>query len=358
MKGERGQQRARELHALVAKHGSILEAQRAYGISWGYARQLYHKAITALGMPDVRSSEASLALKPNNDAPKPLGEIKFPDVMEDDIPVAEIIKINAKRAEKRLAAAAAKREQMIEIKNAVPCVVAFMGDPHVDDDGCDWPLLMQHIEMLNRPHVYAVNVGDTTNNWTGRLMRLYAEQETSRKTARKLARWLLTESGVKWLVWVMGNHDAWESGSDILRLMNTTGIVMDDWSAKFGVRWQNGVEVPFWVSHDFPGTSQWNRMHGLMKTAMMRGGAAVYAAGHRHVSGLHWEPLEDRGAYWALRSKGYKALDSHAVRLGYGNTDDGQTTAVVIDPREKDPREMIQGFKSLKAAIAYRDAIA
>jgi hypothetical protein len=349
--------RAIELHAVVADKGSIQAAQKFLGMSWSSAQQLYQKAITVLGLPDVRSSKPSLGKSPKTVNPAP--EIKFPAVPEDDIPISEIIRLNTRRAEKRIAAAAAKREQTITIGNAEPCAIAFVGDPHLDDDGCDWPLLMRHIEMMQRPHVYAVNVGDTTNNWTGRLMRLYAEQETSRKTARKLAKWFLTESGVKWLVWVMGNHDAWESGSDILRLMNTTGIVMDDWSARFSVQWANGLEVPFWVAHDFPGTSQWNRMHGLMKAAMMRGGAAVYAAGHRLVSGLHWEPLEDKdAAYWALRSKGYKALDSHAVRIGYGHTDDGQTTAVVVNPREKDPREVVQGFKSLTAAIAYRDAIA
>lgn len=336
--------------AEVKRRYEVIERHKASGVhNW----LSMAAAELGIGFETLRSFVARRANR--QDEPK----ITFPEPLDDDLPVTDLIRMAAKRAEKRLAAAAAKQDQVIALGTEAPTVIAFMGDPHVDDDGCDWPLLLDHIELLKRPGVYAVNVGDTTNNWTGRLMRLYAEQETSRKTARKMAKWLLTESGVRWLVWVMGNHDAWESGSDLLRLMNTTGIVMDDWSAKFRVRWANGVEVPFWVAHDFPGHSQWNRMHGLMKTAMMRGGAAVYAAGHRHVAGLHWEPLEDQGAsFWALRSKGYKALDSHAVRLGYGSTDDGQTTAVVIDPRTKDSRELVQGFKSLRAAIDYRDAIA
>lgn len=98
-------------------------------------------------------------------------------------------------------------------------------------------------------------------------------------------------------------------------------------------------------------------MHGLMKAAMMRGGAAVYAAGHRHTSGVHWEPLEDRdGSFWALRSKGYKQVDHYAATRGYGSTNEGQTTAVVIDPRGSAPT--VQGFRCLEAAIVYRDALA
>lgn len=285
-------------------------------------------------------------------------DVVYPQHEPDDIPVERLIEIAAERSRKKLKAEAAKRDQTIHIKHSEPTVVAFIGDPHLDDDGCDWDRLLADIALLRQPNVYAVNVGDTTNNWVGRLMRLYANQEASRKTARRYARWLLEGAGVRWLAWVMGNHDDWESGADILRLMNGQGIIMDDWSSRFTVQWSNGARVPFWVAHDFPGSSQWNRMHALMKAAMMRGGASVLAAGHRHTPGLHWEPLEDKDAsYWALRSKGYKAIDSHAVRLGHGRVEEGHTTAVVVDPRVSDLRDAITGFKSLRAAVKFREAL-
>jgi hypothetical protein len=34
-------------------------------------------------------------------------------------------------------------------------------------------------------------VGDTTNNWTGRLARLYADQSTSAAQAWRIAEWLV-----------------------------------------------------------------------------------------------------------------------------------------------------------------------
>lgn len=286
-------------------------------------------------------------------------EITYPTLPEDDIPTLEIINMMKTRHLKRKGAEESRRQQVIRLNHSEPVVIALVGDPHLDDDGCDWTRLEADIELMNRPYVYAVNVGDTTNNWTGKLMRLFAHQETSQKTARKLAKWFLTESGIKWLVWVLGNHDEWESGGTILRLMNTTGIVMEDWSARFRLGFKNGIEVPFWVAHDFPGHSQWNKMHGLMKAAMMRGGAGVYAAGHRHDPAIHWEPIPDQEAsFWALRSRGYKIIDHYATVRGYPSHDDGHTTAVVIDPREKNGYNLITGFKDLRNAVIFRDALA
>lgn len=326
---------------IVEQAGSISAAARETGMS----RSAIRNRLNALGL--------------KNSKPVEVPEITYPPELDDDIGIDEIIALMSKRFSKRQAAATARKSQVITLNHSEPIVVGFVGDPHLDDDGCDWPLLLEHIELFKQPRVYGVNVGDTTNNWVGNLMRLFAGQETSQKTARKLAKWFLSESGIKWLVWVMGNHDEWNSGADILRLMNTTGIVMEDWSARFRVGFANGVEVPFWVAHDFPGHSMWNKMHGLMKAAMMRGGAGVYAAGHRHISAVHWEPIEDQdAAFWAFRSKGYKVIDSHATRLGYGTTNDGHTTAVVIDPRATNGKDLLQGFKDLRAAVIYRDALA
>lgn len=311
-------------------------------------------AASALGLPRT-TLRNRLKLVPTAEDK---AEIHYPEELDDDIDVGEIIQIQARRFAKRKAAHEAKKHQTITLNHSDPIVVAFVGDPHLDDDGCDWPRLLDHIELFKRPRVYGVNVGDTTNNWCGRLARLFANQETSQKTARKLAKWFLAESGVKWLAWVLGNHDAWGDGSDILRLMNTTGVTMDDWAARFRVRFANGCEVPMWVAHDFPGHSQWNNLHGPMKAALMRGGAGVYACGHKHSAAMHWEPLQDHdAAFWAMRSRGYKVIDHYAEQLGYGSQNDGHTTAVVINPMASGA-DLIHGFKDLRSAVIFRDALA
>lgn len=311
-------------------------------------------AARSLGIP-VSTLKARLDGKNNPEVTTKT--VTYPVHPDDDIPAGELIEIMTRRAEKRLANAASRRWQAIKVHTSDPIVLAFVGDPHLDDDGCDWPTLRKHIELMKLPGVYSVNVGDSSNNWSGRLAHLYAKQETSVKTARKLIKWFLHESGIAWLVWVMGNHDEWASGSDIIRLMNTNAIVMEDWSAKFTVEFGNGAAVPVWVAHDFPGHSQWNKLHGPMKAAAMRGGAGIYACGHKHVAAMHWEPIEDHGgSFIVLRAKGYKQLDSYAVRIGHDPTDEGQTMAVVIDPRGETPA--LEAFKCLRAAVTYRNAIA
>lgn len=297
-----------------------------------------------------------IAMQPTEPAPKIVTPSLVPD---DDIPVEEIIEIMAKRARKRFENHEARDWRKIAVEAREPVVIAFMGDPHIDDDGCNVPLLQEHVALLKRPGVYAVNVGDTTNNWTGRLMRLYAHQETSRKTARRLAKWLMAESGVTWLAWIMGNHDEWESGADILRLMNTSGIVMEDWQARITVTFPTGLEVPIWIAHDFKGHSQFNKLHGAMRTARERRGAAIYVCGHRHDWAVHHEEIPDTGeTFWTLRARGYKFLDDYSRRLGFASSRYGATVAAVIDPREtENPMAAIQCFADLETAIRYRDAL-
>jgi hypothetical protein len=56
--------------------------------------------------------------------------------------------------------------------------------PHVDDNGCNWPLLKHHAELCRTtPGLYAINLGDSSHNWTDRLIKLYAQQDWSVKTA-------------------------------------------------------------------------------------------------------------------------------------------------------------------------------
>jgi len=58
----------------------------------------------------------------------------------------------------------------------------IFGDPHLDDNYCNWDVLTEHIDIAaSHPRIFGMNIGDSHNNWVGRLMRLYAEQDTSRK---------------------------------------------------------------------------------------------------------------------------------------------------------------------------------
>ena len=252
----------------------------------------------------------------------------------DDIEMPEIIDIMKRRFALRHEHVAAKRWRRFNVPTDGPYALMLFGDPHIDDDGCNWSLLTDHCELAARTkHLYAVSVGDVTNNWVGRLSRLYAEQETSVSTARKLIKWLLAESGVPWWLWIHGNHDAWADGIPIIEGMNSNHIVMEDWQAKVTLVSPNGHEQRMWVAHNFPGTSQWNKLHGAQKAAQMKDWAHLYVAGHHHNWALHQEEHDHRNfVYWLARVRGFKFHDSYADHLGFGEQAYGASMIAVIDP--------------------------
>ena len=284
-------------------------------------------------------------------------KVQFPPTVDDDIPTREIIDMMKKRYNKKVAFAERKKWLPINMPDDGPCALGIVGDPHVDDDGCNWPLLDKHCDIMRETEgFYAMNIGDTTNNWTGRLMRLFADQNTSQDTARKLAKWLLTESGVSWLVWLIGNHDAWNDGAAILKLMNenlgTEAIEMHDWEAQFKMVFPNKNEVRIDARHDFKGHSMWAGDHGMRRAAhgMAADWAHIYCAGHKHNWSIHKEESAHRDfTYWLVRARGYKFVDSHASHHGHASQKYGATVTAVIDPSKKDST-FIQCYEDVEEA--------
>lgn len=252
----------------------------------------------------------------------------------EDIDTAEIIGLMSKRFEKRHAHITAKRWRRFNVPTDGPYALMLWGDPHLDDDGCNWPLLTDHQELAAATkHLYSISVGDVHNNWVGRLTKLYADQETSKKTAHKLIKWFLAESGIPWFMFVHGNHDAWNDGIGLIEAMNVNNVVMEDWQAKVTLASPNGHDLRLWVAHNFPGTSQWNKLHGAQKAAQMKDWAHLYVAGHHHNWALHQEEHDHRSfVYWLARVRGYKFMDTYADHLGFGEQRYGSSIVCVVDP--------------------------
>uniref|UniRef100_UPI0035C78F10 hypothetical protein n=1 Tax=Palleronia sp. TaxID=1940284 RepID=UPI0035C78F10 len=105
-----------------------------------------------------------------------------------------------------------EREKIVPIRVNIdgPIGIGFIGDPHVDDDGTDIAQVFEHARLFDgrNPGLFAGNIGDITNNWAGRLARLWADQSTSAAEARALATEYLQM--VNWLFFIAGNHDCWQ----------------------------------------------------------------------------------------------------------------------------------------------------
>lgn len=300
----------------VREHGSQLAASEALGIPRGTLQGRLREG--------VRRQLAPIIV-PTGDA--------LPD---RSLPIEDIIAHRERAFEARHAHKKAKLWRRFSVPTRGPYALMFFGDPHLDDDGCNLSLFKAHAELsATTPHLYAVNIGDTTNNWTGRLARLWADQDTSAETARQIARHYLVDSGIPWFLWLHGNHDLWDGpvGKEFFSGVCPEFVAMEDWQAKVTLVSPNGHELRLWAQHNFKGSSIWNNMHGLERAAQMQDWAHIYVSGHHHDAGYRQgENPFRRFVYNLLRVRGYKFDDSYADHHGFGEYQHGAAAVAVIDP--------------------------
>jgi hypothetical protein len=281
-------------------------------------------------------------------------EIEFPNLPSSEPTAEELITQACKRFESHQRARDARRWMEIKVKSNKPIGICFMGDPHVDNPGCNWPQLKRDISILeNTDGMYAVNIGDLTDNWVGRLIRLYADQEMSKKQAWKLAKYLIRDAKIKWLCHILGNHDMWNDGPYLIKANAHPTVPVEEWQSRFQVVFPNDARIRVHVAHDFPGTSIWNSMHGPKRASMLWEEADIFACGHKH----NWEIQEGENAnrdyvYWLIRARGYKAIDHYADQRGYGSQKYGSSIVAIVDPSSKGPSK-IRCIPDLEEAAEY-----
>lgn len=233
-------------------------------------------------------------------------------------------------------------ESPVTVTEEGPIAIVHLGDPHLDDDGCDMPLLRHHIDVIRKtPGMMAACIGDVTNNWAGGLTRLWANQSTTSNEAWRLAEWLITS--VEWAYFVLGNHDAWTGpGSGCLPyLMRETTIGA---SGPHDVRirldgpgWTSPVRI--WARHSWPGISLWHPLHGQIRAAKIGGYPAdLLVGGHIHTWGYHLEELPGGHVSHCIQVGSYKRIDDYSIALGHRPPENGACCVTIVDPRvEKGP---------------------
>ena len=217
---------------------------------------------------------------------------------------------------------------------AKPVAILHLGDPHLDDDGCDLPLLREHITLCSRAKgVYAGNIGDTTNNWVGRLEKLYAKQSSTLDDAIALAEWLC--KSMEWAYFVIGNHDSWNQGSYILKLLlrQTRVWTTVGHECRLSLRFDNGAIVNICARHDHKGRSMYHSTHGALKAHIFGDRwADLHISGHTHQWGMMHIETEDGKPRWAIRVRGYKRMDDFAEEKGFYEHRHGSACLTVINP--------------------------
>lgn len=318
--------RATMQRALDAYHsvGTQMGAARALGIPRPTLQNMLRAAKKEGMKPSIRSDEFYTA-----------------KLTDETLPVEAIIE---RRKQQYSHLRKAKEERIlipVQVKLDGPIAISHFGDPHIDDDGTDIAKIEQHVAIINRtPGMFAANIGDTLNNWTGRLARLYSEQSTSAAEAWQLGEWFLRS--MRWLYVLGGNHGAWSGAGDPVKwILHNCAGVFDNFSVRLDLRFPNGRGVRVNARHDFAGHSMWNTVHGALKAATMGWRDHILTCGHLHTSG--YAVLKDPATgliSHAVRVSSYKTFDRYAHEKGLPNQDIFCNAVTIIDPRyaDDDPR--------------------
>lgn len=316
--------------------GKHLTAEERAEIEREWASGRYESAAALARAKDWdRGTVQRIALAMREGEVKPIDLPKFVTDGDEDEPIDDLIARRRKAFERKNKAAQARRWFEIGVKETKPYGILWFGDPHLDNEGCNWPLLERHIEVARQPGVYGGNIGDSTDNWpwTGRLAKLWAETDISDKSAKKLAEWFMFDAGVRWLVWLLGNHDVWNGGGDFYKRLGAYAVPVIDWRAQFVLTHANGPSVRIDAAHGRKGSSIYNPSHGTIRAAKFNEQADLFVTGHIHSFGLtHFEDADRRQTSWLAQVRGFKWHDSHALVNGFAEYQNGASILSVIDP--------------------------
>jgi len=274
------------------------------------------------------------------------GDYEFTALPDDDVPIEELIAQRKRKFQHKREHEEASKLIPIKVKMDGAIGILHFGDPHVDDDGCDIEAIERHTDLVNRTEgLFAANVGDTTNNWCGRLARLYADQTTSAAQAWKIAEWFINRCN--WLYMIGGNHDLWSGSGDPLRwIAKQQDALYKSSEARLALRFPNGLEVRVNARHDHSGSSIWNPAHGPMKAALMGTRDHLYVAGHKHESA--YSVLKDAISgitMHACKVASYKIYDRYAKERGFRDNCLSPCALTTINPAlPADHPDLIKAF--------------
>ncbi len=370
---QRVRQQAAEIEALRDQGMSDEDVAEKLGIHVAtlYRRLQYKREMTDTSAAKVKSD--SLPNFHRWDVPEnehvDFSDLDFDDNYDEfDMPIEELIEARRERFKRYDGKRKKKHIRDIGVNIKGPIAITHFGDPHVDDDGCNWPKLLRCVEVVSQtPGMFAGNIGDTTNNWVGRLQRLWAHQSTTLDEAVRLGHWLF--HSVPWLYCVLGNHDKWNNGAQLLHYL-TKGARIAAFchnTARINLTFPKGNPIRIVARHDFKGSSIWNRAHGPMRESKLNPWGDIYISGHRHIWVSHHEEGTDGKPRWSLIVRGFKYHDEYAEDCGFYEHEHGEACTTIIDPTNPSPMERIKvvwdvdeaadmlNWKRAKAGLSRQD---
>lgn len=304
--------------------------------------------LRGLGVPPLTAGG-----RPLPDAPRSTGDaFRLPSLPSEALPIHELIAHRKRVAVRKIEASKARELIRVPVKIHGPIALVAIGDPHVDDDGCDWTRLERDMQTIGRTDaMFAVHVGDLTNNWGGRLTHLWAQQSTSAQEAVALAKHLFELAPP--LVFVGGNHDSMPG--PLQHALDDTIVAKSGLSGDAGVRvefaFPGGRTMRMHVRHDFPGRSMYSTTHGMRRELREGYRDHLLIAGHLHCDEAAIVPVETEGIVATLvRVSGYKIADHYAQVHRFVSKRMAPSVAVIVNPAATAPADMLKLWWDLDEA--------
>ena len=249
----------------------------------------------------------------------------------------------------------------IAIHETGPVGILHFGDPHLDDPGCDFDLLADEVELVERtPGLFAGVLGDLQNNWVGRLAKLHAKQDVTSEQAWALVEEMIRRLSPRLLYLVAGNHDLWSAdGGDPLKwVMRPHPAAHAASQLRIRFHFPNGTEVRLNARHDWPGGSQFNPAFGQGKAAFMGLGDHIVMSGHRHNSGYmtYFNPHNGVLSH-CVQVGSYKISDDFARERGFLRNNLTPSVLTIIDPAASSEAERVLVFPSVRQGVKVLNAL-
>lgn len=235
-----------------------------------------------------------------------------------------------------------------------PFRLKLFGDPHLDDDGCDYELFERHwLEMDATAGVYGVCIGDWFNNWTKSLAHLWKESGDP-SDAWVLFEHLMEQRGEALIGGCSGNHDDWTHApaDPIDMLMKRHGVRYRRGAIRllldFG---QNSYTIA--LRHKWHGNSMYSAAHGLKKAALFGWNDDLMVGGHIHQDEPRMHVHPDTGAISRLcQISAFKRFDEYADTHGFMSNAFSPVWDLVINPyrSRSDPERTVVMWDSEAAA--------
>jgi transposase-like protein len=253
------------------------------------------------------------------------------------------------------------RKPVMTVLTAEPYRLKVFGDPHLDNDGCNFELFEKHwLEMSSERRIYGVCVGDWFDNWLKALSHLFKEHSNPASDAWLLLEYLMEQRGEALIAACSGNHDDWSHGpvDPVDLLMKRHGVLYRKGAIRVAVH-HEGCDPMFWaIRHKWRGKSMYSAAHWAAAHANIAWRDDLMIGGHTHQDDKRMIQREDGTICHALQVSAFKEYDDFADVHGFTGQKISPVWDLVIDPRR--PRtcpDRIKVFWNSDAAQQYLDAI-